>query len=569
MTEEKTFKERFEALKEKFNNFKNEETDLEKAGIKELNTKIGILVELDNNTRNLAKEIKSNTNEEDLVSDGEVLGYISELLKSVEEESDSLRDAQRGREKLRNKIIDEKHLLEANRNEFDFKVNEATEKINGEKQVLDMDLSSVDRNYHESLLNVYEKYIDALNEERVPVDELYNKYNGEIELLLDGGKPNYKLEEGNLVENASIPEIKEEDVITEDTVMEEEPEHVEELVAEPFTEDNEDKYPLEEEPKLEEYKEPDTVEENIDQIRSEVASELAHADEEVKGEEITEKEDIVKEDTVFNPFGEYLTDAEEPIVDKTEETPYEPVVDETPAVETEKEEVDDNPLFDDSFTYEPVSEKSNPIDSEIVEETPVVSETIEETSQEPVMKQTTEELSEEKNEDNFDMLTALKNFREELGSIDDDKLEVVGAKESSIDLLKKVTPEVLESATQYMNKYNKELNVQKEASPVEPQYELREGETLSANVTDENGEEKTVEIDTEGNKTIMDKEGNVLNTEHVKLDENTLNGENVKVVDTSDISLRAEEPQDLVPHMPDFSSLEEPDNEGFARKMVA
>ena len=563
MTEEKTFKERFEALKEKFNNFKNEETDLEKAGIKELNTKIGILVELDNNTRNLAKEIKSNTNEEDLVSDGEVLGYISELLKSVEEESDSLRDAQRGREKLRNKIIDEKHLLEANRNEFDFKVNEATEKINGEKQVLDMDLSSVDRNYHESLLNVYEKYIDALNEERVPVDELYNKYNGEIELLLDGGKPNYKLEEGNLVENASIPEIKEEDVITEDTVMEEEPEHVEELVAEPFTEDNEDKYPLEEEPKLEEYKEPDTVEENIDQIRSEVASELAHADEEVKGEEITEKEDIVKEDTVFNPFGEYLTDAEEPIVDKTEETPYEPVVDETPAVETEKEEVDDNPLFDDSFTYEPVSEKSNPIDSEIVEETPVVSETIEETSQEPVMKQTTEELSEEKNEDNFDMLTALKNFREELGSIDDDKLEVVGAKESSIDLLKKVTPEVLESATQYMNKYNKELNVQKEASPVEPQYELREGETLSA------GEEKTVEIDTEGNKTIMDKEGNVLNTEHVKLDENTLNGENVKVVDTSDISLRAEEPQDLVPHMPDFSSLEEPDNEGFARKMVA
>lgn len=564
MTEEKTFKERFEALKEKFNNFKNEETDLEKAGIKELNTKIGILVELDNNARNLAKEIKSNTNEEDLVSDGEVLGYISELLKSVEEESDSLRDAQRGREKLRNKIIDEKHLLETNRNEFDFKVNEATEKINGEKQVLDMDLSSVDRNYHESLLNVYEKYIDALNEERVPVDELYNKYNGEIELLLDGGKPNYKLEEGNLVENASIPEIKEEDVITEDTVMEEEPEHVEELVAEPFTEDNEDKYPLEEEPKLEEYKEPDTVEENIDQIRSEVASELAHADEEVKGEEITEKED-----TVFNPFGEYLTDAEEPIVDKTEETPYEPVVHETPAVETEKEEVDDNPLFDDSFTYEPVSEESNPIDSEIVEKTPVVSETIEETSQEPDMKQTTEELSEEKNEDNFDMLTALKNFREELGSIDDDKLEVVGAKESSIDLLKKVTPEVLESATQYMNKYNKELNVQKEASPVEPQYELREGETLSANITDENGEEKTVEIDTEGNKTIMDKEGNVLNTEHVKLDENTLNGENVKVVDTSDISLRAEEPQDLVPHMPDFSSLEEPDNEGFARKMVA
>jgi hypothetical protein len=120
-----------------------------------------------------------------------------------------------------------------------------------------------------------------------------------------------------------------------------------------------------------------------------------------------------------------------------------------------------------------------------------------------------------------------------------------------------------------MNKYNKELNVQEEASPVEPQYELREGETLSANITDENGEEKTVEIDTEGNKTIMDKEGNVLNTEHVKLDENTLNGENVKVVDTSDISLRAEEPQDLVPHMPDFSSLEEPDNEGFARKMVA
>ena len=85
-----------------------------------------------------------------------------------------------------------------------------------------MELSSVDRGYHESLLNVNEKYIDALNEERVPVDELYNKYNEEIELLLEGGKPNYKLEDGVLVESATIPEIKEEDVITEDTVMEEE-----------------------------------------------------------------------------------------------------------------------------------------------------------------------------------------------------------------------------------------------------------------------------------------------------------------------------------------------------------
>ena len=209
MTEEKTFKERFDNLSENFNNFKNEGTNLEEAGIKELNTKIGILVELDNNVRELAKDIKSNPNDDDLVSDGEVLGNISNLLKSLEEASSELRDAQRGREKLRNKIIDEKHVLEGQRDEFDFKVNDALEKISLEKQVLDMELSSVDRGYHESLLNVNEKYIDALNEERVPVDELYNKYNEEIELLLEGGKPNYKLEDGVLVESATIPEIKE------------------------------------------------------------------------------------------------------------------------------------------------------------------------------------------------------------------------------------------------------------------------------------------------------------------------------------------------------------------------
>lgn len=559
MAEEKTFKERYDVLSERFYNFKNEGTNLEEAGIKELNTKIGVLVELDNNVRVLAKDIKSNPNDDDLVSDGEVLGNISNLLKLLEEASSELRDAQRGREKLRNKIIDEKHVLEGQRDEFDFKVNDASEKINEEKQVLDMDLSSVDRNYHESLLSVNEKYIDALNEERVPIDELYNKYNEEIELLLEGGKPNYRLEDGILVESATIPEIKVEDVITEDTVMEEEPEHVEELVAEPVSEDEGDKYPFEEEPELEELQDREkeqigtsTINEDIDQIRSEVASELAQANEEEHDEETTETED-----TVFNPFGEYLDGTDEPAVG------------ETPAEESEEV---NSPLFDDGFTNEPVSEERNSAASEIVEKTPVVSGSIEETSQEsvvdkiPVVEGT---MMEETPEDNFDMLTALKNFREELGSIDDDKSEVVSAKEASIDLLKKVTPEVLESATQYMNKYNKELNVQKEASPVEPQYELREGETLSANITDENGVEKTVEIDTEGNKTIMDKEGNVLNTEHVELDENTLNGENVKVVDTSDISLSSEEPQDLVPHMPDFSSLEETDEEGFARKMVA
>ena len=514
MAEEKTFKERFDNLSENFNNFKNEESNLEEAGIKELNTKIGILVELDNNVRELAKDIKSNPNDDDLVSDGEVLGNISNLLKSLEETSSELRDAQRGREKLRNKIIDEKHVLEGQRDEF-------------------------------------EKYIDALNEERVPVDELYNKYNEEIELLLEGGKPNYKLEDGVLVESATIPEIKEEDVITEDTVMEEEPEHVEELVAEPV---------------IEETKE---AEESLEQIRDEVASELAQANEEVQDEETTETEE-----NVFNPFGEYLTDTEEPVVGESEEPIQEPVIDETPAVETEKEEVVDNPLFDDSFTYEPTSEESNPVIDEtpVVEETPAVSETIEETSQEPVMDETpvveepvmegtTEDLPKE-----VDMLTALKNFREELGSFDDDKLEVVAAKEASMDLYKQVTPELLEGATQYMNKYNKELNAQEKTKAVEPQYELREGEVLSASVTDKNGVEKTVEIDTNGNKTVMDEDGNVLNTEHVELDENALkNGENIKIVDTRDISLSTEEPQDLVPHMPDFSSLEE----GITRKRVA
>ena len=540
MTEEKTFKERFDNLSENFNNFKNEGTNLEEAGIKELNTKIGILVELDNNVRELAKNIKSNPNDDDLVSDGEVLGNISNLLKSLEEASSELRDAQRGREKLRNKIIDEKHALEGQRDEFDFKVNDALEKISLEKQVLDMELSSVDRGYHESLLNVNEKYIDALNEERVPVDELYNKYNEEIELLLEGGKPNYKLEDGVLVENATIPEIKEEDVITEDTVMEEEPEHVEELVAEPVIEETRE------------------AEESLEQIRDEVASELAQANEEVQDEETTETEE-----NVFNPFGEYLTDTEEPVVGESEEPIQEPVIDETPATETEKEEVVDNPLFDDSFTYEPTSEESNPVIDEtpVVEETPAVSEPIEETSQEPVMEGTTEDLPKE-----VDMLTALKNFREELGSFDDDKLEVVAAKEASMDLYKQVTPELLEGATQYMNKYNKELNAQEKTKAVEPQYELREGEILSASVTDKNGVEKTVEIDTNGNKTVMDEDGNVLNTEHVELNENTLkNGENIKVVDTSDISLSTEEPQDLVPHMPDFSSLEE----GITRKRVA
>lgn len=551
MTEEKTFKERFDNLSENFNNFKNEGTNLEEAGIKELNTKIGILVELDNNVRELAKDIKSNPNDDDLVSDGEVLGNISNLLKSLEEASSELRDAQRGREKLRNKIIDEKHVLEGQRDEFDFKVNDALEKISLEKQVLDMELSSVDRDYHESLLNVNEKYIDALNEERVPVDELYNKYNEEIELLLEGGKPNYKLEDGVLVESATIPEIKEEDVITEDTVMEEEPEHVEELVAEPVIEETRE------------------AEESLEQIRDEVASELAQANEEVQDEETTETEE-----NVFNPFGEYLTDTEEPVVGEPEEPIQEPVIDETPAVETEKEEVVDNPLFDDSFTYEPTSEESNPVIDEtpVAEETPAVSEPIEETSQEPVidetpvveepvMEGTTEDLPKE-----VDMLTALKNFREELGSFDDDKLEVVAAKEASMDLYKQVTPELLEGATQYMNKYNKELNAQEKTKAIEPQYELREGEVLSASVTDKNGVEKTVEIDTNGNKTVMDEDGNVLNTEHVELDENALkNGENIKIVDTRDISLSTEEPQDLVPHMPDFSSLEE----GITRKRVA
>ena len=544
-SENKTFKERFTNLNETFENIKNEDINLEEAGIKQLNTKIGELFELNNTVRNLAKEVKSNTNDEDLVSDGELLGDISMFIKSLESMSNEFRNAQRGREKLRNKINDEKEALNIKRNEFDFKLNDTLEKINEENQVLGMDLSLVDKKYHESLLNVYKEYENDLGEERRPIDDLYNRYDAELELLLNGGKPNYHLEDNNLVSNEeeieeekTIPEIKDEDVIS--NVMSENEEMFNSAETVPELQ------PLEEVGNVNEKVE----DENIEDIRNEVAEELALAEEnnEVKEETINEVEAPVEPDknteaeetleNVVNPFSDYFaqTGAEE-TVNETE-IPVEPE-----ALNNENTEVKEN-LEENQPDFNPLMQEENNV-------------------------------TEEAKEEPFDMLTALRNFRDELdGYTSDDKLKVVNQKEASLNLLKNVTPEVLENATNYMKQYNKDLKEESNVEDIkndENQYHLREGETLSAEVVNENGEKKTVEIEADGTKTVKDSNGNVLNTEHLNLNESTLNGENVSVVNKEDISLPAlEEKQDLMPQMPDFSALEDvAEDEGYSHKLVA
>ena len=328
---EMTYEEKFNKIKESFEAFKGEKLDLELAGIKELNTKILLLYNLNNDAQALLKDIK-NKNNDDLVNDYVFGGKIGEFTKIINEELEKLKDAQRNREKLRNMIVDATDALILQKKSIDFIKNNVKDEIEKESAVLsNEDMVGVHREYHESLKNIKEKYMNDLDKEIEPLDLKIEEYDKEVHLLLNGGLLNYSIVDDKLVkkEKISIPVIEDEDVLTDnyengDVTEEQTPEQEEaEVMPDISTFGEAAEEDQTEISSVEETESQDGL--SIDEIRSEVAQELAEANE--------EPTEVVSE----------IPSMEETPVEETAEEKSEiPSMEETPVKET-AEEVEEAP----------------------------------------------------------------------------------------------------------------------------------------------------------------------------------------------------------------------------------
>ncbi len=354
---EMTYEEKFNKIKESFEAFKGEKLDLELAGIKELNTKILLLYNLNNDAQALLKDIK-NKNNDDLVNDYVFGGKIGEFTKIINEELEKLKDAQRNREKLRNMIVDATDALILQKKSIDFIKNNVKDEIEKESAVLsNEDMVGVHREYHESLKNIKEKYMNDLDKEIEPLDLKIEEYDKEVHLLLNGGLLNYSIVDDKLVkkEKISIPVIEDEDVLTDNyengDVTEEQTSEQEEAEVMPdistFGEAAEEDQT--EISSVEETESQDGL--SIDEIRSEVAQELAEANEEPTEEptevvsEIPSMEETPVEETV-EEMSEIPSVEETPVEETAEEKSAIPSMEETPVEET-AEEVEKTPKEDE------------------------------------------------------------------------------------------------------------------------------------------------------------------------------------------------------------------------------
>ena len=328
---EMTYEEKFNKIKESFEAFKGEKLDLELAGIKELNTKILLLYNLNNDAQALLKDIK-NKNNDDLVNDYVFGGKIGEFTKIINEELEKLKDAQRNREKLRNMIVDATDALILQKKSIDFIKNNVKDEIEKESAVLsNEDMVGVHREYHESLKNIKEKYMNDLDKEIEPLDLKIEEYDKEVHLLLNGGLLNYSIVDDKLVkkEKISIPVIEDEDVLTDnyengDVTEEQTPEQEEaEVMPDISTFGEAAEEDQTEISSVEETESQDGL--SIDEIRSEVAQELAEANE--------EPTEVVSEIPSME---------ETPVEETAEEKSAMPSVEETPVEET-AEEVEEAP----------------------------------------------------------------------------------------------------------------------------------------------------------------------------------------------------------------------------------
>ncbi len=109
---------------------------------------------------------------------GKLLGPVKDCLKSVNEEIEH----------------------------YDQIIREVEESIEKEKEILNTELTDIARKYHLSLLDAHQAYLNDLRNIKMPLEAERDKYLAEIEILTNGGMPNFTLVDGFLVEKNKITE---------------------------------------------------------------------------------------------------------------------------------------------------------------------------------------------------------------------------------------------------------------------------------------------------------------------------------------------------------------------------
>lgn len=219
MDQTSTIESRFEELRANFDNLNNslqeilsEELDLETAGITAINERLGKLGDLKTSIRSLFDEANNaynhgtnggNSRNAKILTQDEFINLassIQEFIKAQEAKSAELRAERERKENIRKLISDKIVELNNQLAEYDAKEKEAKAAIEHEKEILEGELSESDRKYHEALLAAAEEYLEALTNERAPLDEQHEKWTNEMAILLNGGELHYDLVDGELVE---------------------------------------------------------------------------------------------------------------------------------------------------------------------------------------------------------------------------------------------------------------------------------------------------------------------------------------------------------------------------------
>ena len=160
-------------------------------------------------------------------------GELSSLIARIEEfhqvrleRYDQLMNAAVERGRLMSPIRERLEIVREEIKHYDSLILEAEEKLENEKELLDTELTDVERKYHEALIAAHLDFLADLRNVREPLVEERDKYVAEIDILSNGGMPNYTLIDGELVEKNKLAEKEPEKEPVEEKI--EEPEKTEE-----------------------------------------------------------------------------------------------------------------------------------------------------------------------------------------------------------------------------------------------------------------------------------------------------------------------------------------------------
>lgn len=589
----------FEELKKQLNDSIDSTKELDLIGINELESKNNYLEDMEKTVEllldNINKDYRETGNKgtEYLVQYANLIAEIGEFVKKLGDFSKNLKEAYAVRENLRVRLNKECQTLDKNINDENAKIGDALYRIEKEEQELSFELTEADRFYHESEKELNEKYSELLKENLVPITNLYDDYIREIDVLIKGGKVSYSITEKDELVDLRKATKEFEESQEQELPSEEEKEEVSEPSLEEVesTEEELEVPTLEEEPKEEaEVEEEEVMPVDVPdspaglELPGEYSFELPSLsdDSEPTEESIEEPTEEVekKDDELENPLNTF--DDSQPEV----ENPESSFTDLFPKEETTTSEEDDLlgnfegfSSFEDVLnTNEETPATEVPTEEPVMEESTLDSSTLSpveptlEVPEEPVAESEPELPSLESNEPGTEMPTteetsetpemestydssALESMGETAAaSLDkftdtkpDDEIEVVvNQKEASADLLSKIP---VDAAKAFMaDKLDVVANTQpqEQSEPTVPEapsvpttktYYLHDGETLSAEVTDDNGERRNVEIDYSGEKVVKDLDGNVLNKEYIVLESEMLDGDVVKKVTSDHLSV--------------------------------